>query len=423
MTIRFKKDFDAGAFLSRLGKDRTVDPSSGKVSYHSLFEHLDLVEMLFDGLETDAEIPEVELRSALRRALNSEPFTLVSTKQKLNRFATQYLKREATEYLLITTVSAVGQMPTIVPDPGGCQLSFSAGIPAAFSETRREKLKTAEHMLHSRLPERATYACVSLVARSDHQAAEKALDAIDLQRGLWNFLLNSMTLTRITTGGIRRPVNLICLGPVHTLHFPDGRLASDVFWYEPDYVDAAKAFDITGHAEELAENAKILTNQIDVKSPEYAALIRAAFMRYSRILDDASWETAFVGLWSLLEFLTGTTRADYDRMVKRVAFLFEDHEYVRQVLGQLRDHRNKAIHSGKYPSSIEMHLHRLKQYVHQAMLFHLRFQPSFDSLADATEFLDQPIDAEANRKRMSLAELALRFRQSNGHDPADTYSN
>lgn len=412
MTIRFKGNIDPHAILQRLGVNRSIDPQTSKAVFREIFEHRDLAETLFDELDANSEVPEAELRSAFHLALFGEPFTVSAIVEKLNRFEVEYLERPAASFVLVSTISALGQMPTPSPDPDGCQLEFALQLSAPFGEERQVHLKTAEHMLHAKPRDRVTYASVATTGRSDHQAAEKGLNALDLQRGLWNFLLNSMTHTNITVMGIHRPINSICLGPVHTLHFPDGRLASEVFWYEPEYVGAAKEADLSSHSEELSRNAAILTKLIGDKSPKYAADLRNAFRRYARILDDASWESAFVGLWSLLEFLTGTTRADYERMVKRVAFLFDDHEYVRQVLGQLRDHRNRAVHSGKYPTTIELHLHRLKHYVHQLFLFHLRFQPSFDTMVEAAGFLDQPVDVDTIERRMGIASLALRFRQS-----------
>lgn len=162
----------------------------------------------------------------------------------------------------------------------------------------------------------------------------------------------------------------------------------------------------------------MLTDLIGIKSPEYATDLREAFIRYARILDDANWESAFVGLWSLLEFLTGITNANYDEMVRRITYLFDDHNYVRQVLNHLREHRNAAVHSRQNPTAIELHLHRLKRYVHQALHFHLQFEPSFESLTDATRFLSLPIDTKALKRHRDHAELALRFRQSGSGDSA-----
>lgn len=218
--------------------------------------------------------------------------------------------------------------------------------------------------------------------------------------------------------GIRRPINSICLGPVHTLHLPDGRLATDTFWYEPEYLGADNVSDISAQSKELSEKAAMLTDLIGIKSPEYATDLREAFIRYARILDDANWESAFVGLWSLLEFLTGITNANYDEMVRRITYLFDDHNYVRQVLNHLREHRNAAVHSRQNPTAIELHLHRLKRYVHQALHFHLQFEPSFESLTDATRFLSLPIDTKALKRHRDHAELALRFRQSGSGDSA-----
>lgn len=148
---------------------------------------VDLIEVLFDGLNMHDAIPEAELRAALRQAIFSEPLTRDAIERNLNRFASQYIRREPTNFVLITTVSAVGQMPTSNPDPGGCHLSFAAQIPAPFVAGRLAQVEAAGRSLRAMPRADATFVSIAVTGRSDHQAAEKALRALDLQRGIWNF--------------------------------------------------------------------------------------------------------------------------------------------------------------------------------------------------------------------------------------------
>ncbi len=64
---------------------------------------------------------------------------------------------------------------------------------------------------------------VSVRARSEHEAYEKATGALDLLRGIWNLRLNSAARS---SSGKRKPVNVLQLGPLHSLHEPNGELAS-----------------------------------------------------------------------------------------------------------------------------------------------------------------------------------------------------
>jgi len=64
---------------------------------------------------------------------------------------------------------------------------------------------------------------VHVLEKTIFEAAERALDTLDLIRGAWNYYYNRGRGFRITTGGKRTPVNAIVTGPFHTLHKPNGR--------------------------------------------------------------------------------------------------------------------------------------------------------------------------------------------------------
>ncbi len=64
---------------------------------------------------------------------------------------------------------------------------------------------------------------VSVRARSEHEAYEKATGALDLLRGIWNLRLNSDVRS---SSGKRKSANVLQVGPLHSLHEPNGELAS-----------------------------------------------------------------------------------------------------------------------------------------------------------------------------------------------------
>ena len=55
---------------------------------------------------------------------------------------------------------------------------------------------------------------------------------MDLLRGMWNLRLNSAARS---SSGKRKPVNVLQLGPLHSLHEPNGELATDRYWYDANY--------------------------------------------------------------------------------------------------------------------------------------------------------------------------------------------
>ena len=91
------------------------------------------------------------------------------------------------------------------------------------------------------------FAKISVQGKSDSDAANKAIDAIDLLRGIWNLYHNK----RSTSSGLKEPVNKVVIGPLHTLHFPNGKLATDYWWYETDYRGPLNVFDLSREIEGL----------------------------------------------------------------------------------------------------------------------------------------------------------------------------
>jgi hypothetical protein len=113
----------------------------------------------------------------------------------------------------------------------------------------------AHNYIHGEIPDYYTAARVSVRARSAHEAVEQGLDALDLLRGMWNFVINQRVWFRLHRGA-SKPFNQILLGPLHTLHEPGGKLAVDSFWYEPDYVGPVDPYDFSQNLRPLIDFEK-----------------------------------------------------------------------------------------------------------------------------------------------------------------------
>jgi hypothetical protein len=125
----------------------------------------------------------------------------------------------------------------------------------------------------------------------------------------------------------------------------------------------------------------------------YRESLEDALRRYTRALDLFQWEVAFLGLWGLLETLTGTKPHDsHDLTMRRASFLYPDpeREVHFQTLTHLRHYRNRSVHGGESSATIEAYLYQLKRYVEQLLLFHLTNSYGFGSVEQAGEFLGLP---------------------------------
>ena len=167
-----------------------------------------------------------------------------------------------------------------------------------------------------------------------NEAADKAFDAIDFLRSIWNLALNYNYLSRLLSSGTR-PINRIRLGPIHTLHHPTGKPAAQIYWYDPFYV-AGEAERINDDEwKRIDRTARVIRKRL-AKLP-YASAMRDVLIRYVRALDTSDFEKAFLKLWQILEVLTDTsTSQGYNLTIKRALFIWKDDEMVKAVLEHLR---------------------------------------------------------------------------------------
>ncbi len=85
--------------------------------------------------------------------------------------------------------------------------------------------EAAKNDLFTEAPKNYVAVRVHVSAKSSAQAAENALDSLDLIRGIWNLYENRRHAFRYSFGGKPKPVNKYILSPFHFLHYPSGKLA------------------------------------------------------------------------------------------------------------------------------------------------------------------------------------------------------
>lgn len=156
----------------------------------------------------------------------------------------------------------------------------------------------------------------------------------------------------------------------------------------------------------------ILQNSIEhfARHP-YQTDIENALRRMTQALDHKDKDVSFLKLWQVLEKLTATNNANYDQLIKRVAFLYEDVELTKGVLNHLRLHRNSSVHDGKGSDRIEKYLYQLKRYVQRVLSFHINNPFKVNKLSDAVIFLDLPTDNTILTDRFKQIKKALKFRK------------
>lgn len=399
-------------FANRLVDDISKGVSydeAGRVSFDGTILTNEREFLLFDLLQLHPEVPQQDASSIAHQALfaaASPPgLSLARFLDKASELEREYLSQPVARRVLLTQVSIDPrvELPRMACD--GVTISFPADVPRRFLQARQKILNDAVHGLYVEPPAKYRWLRASVYGRSHIDAGEKALSAIEFRIGLLNLGLNRSKGARWSFGK-RKPVNSIALAPIHSLHWPSGALATETWWYEPNYVtplelENKKVFNGLAFAESAL--------RLLVRLP-YRSCFHDWIRYYGRALEQADWSVSFILLWQVLEAATGTTSAKYETTVRRASFLYGDFEYARRVLSNLRDCRNEIVHSQSDPADIETRLYVLKRFVEAVLVFHLQHAGSFDCLEHATLFLDLPANSADLERRLRLVQKAGKFR-------------
>lgn len=352
--------------------------------------------LIYSMLEFSNEIPEIDARGFVSKAIFNAGAKGEITKKSLiaeiNKLEKTYLSLPIEKYSLASSISLSSSWAINKIKTANSTIFIERSLPAKFEKERESLLKNADNSIFASRPTNYLGVRVVVSAKSIYHAAEQALDVLDFNRGVWNWLLNRRYTRRMSWAGKSEPVNNILLGPIHTLHKPNGKLATtEVWWYEPNYLGAIKLYSPRqGEMEKIGKSFEYVKKIF--KKHKYQQIIQNAFIRYTRSLDERDWATAFIKLWGILELLTDTGKANCNETIKRVAFLYQDREYTCQVLQHLRKYRNSSVHFDKGNSEIEVYMYQLKNYVEALLDFHLINKFGFGTIQEAADFLSLPYE-------------------------------
>ena len=290
---------------------------------------------------------------------------------------------------------------------GDCTITFKPYLTTPYVKAISDIFDSAKYSIVGEIPKNYKNVIVTLSAKSHAEAANRALDSIDLLRGIWNFYENRGHGIRISSGK-RKPVNKFILGALHTLHEPNGNLATNTWWFDPEYVYQIDPYNPSRDLERIYKFQK--TGRKLLRKSRYSQDIVSAILRYTRALDLTNWEDAFLRLWGVLEHLTGTGPDDSHKVTtRRAAFIFGGEEYSRQVLIHLRDYRNRAVHAGSENHEIEAYMYQLKRFVESLLEFHLGSKFGFKNLKEVSTVLDLPCSREELCQKHNALKYAQKF--------------
>lgn len=402
-----RKDTDLPGLAARAERERAEGDPTGFMS--GSFFYSDFAIILGGCVVFDSAVPEEEQKRIIQLVAHdsslARPITENSLLKACSKLEREYLARSRTPYRLLTEISIYSTIEVPRIKVGDSTITFKPKLLNGYA-ARTSLASKSRSTLGFELPNGYMHVSVYVKARSTNEAAERALDALDLVRASWNLALNSGKAWRYSSGR-PSPINDIRLSPFHTIHYSSGALACETFWYDPGYSRPAGSFsDQTKFSDVLAFGAKIRNR---LASLAYREDIERALIRYVRALDSADLSDAYLRLWSLLEYLTDSTHEPYKVATRRAAFMFADRERSLLVLSNLTNYRNRFVHVGSEQGDIESLVFQLKRYVDALLRFHLGSSFGFDSRSEAARFMDQPPDKVELKLRAKRIQQARKF--------------
>ena len=174
-----------------------------------------IVAALQSSMEFGIRMPESDERDVIVEAVRSAATSETITKDVLEEAITEgeeaFAARPDEPYVLVTSVSARHFDGLGPKEVGGKMSRFDRFLPVPFYGAHEEARQAGEDQVVGRLPDSANvlraYAAVRVSAsgRSHEEAQERALDALDLLRGVWNLGINRNIGDRTSIGVRRKP--------------------------------------------------------------------------------------------------------------------------------------------------------------------------------------------------------------------------
>ncbi len=237
-----RKDTDLSGLAARAETAKANGDPTGFLT-GGLF-YSDFAIILGGCIDFEPTIPEFERHRIVQKVAHdsalSRPITAQVLLKACSTLERTYLALPVRPFRLLTEISLWWTLDVPNTKIEGVSITFKPKLNKAYS-LRAHLARDSQISLGHELPSGYLRVAAQLRARSPHEAAERALEALDLLRASWNLALNRGKSWRVTSGR-PTPVNDIRLSPFHTVHESSGVLATNSFWYDPGYRKPANPY-------------------------------------------------------------------------------------------------------------------------------------------------------------------------------------
>lgn len=394
--------------IGRLDKMKSIH-NDGTITFSDGLEFYDYRTALFSAIVLSNDIPDVVKSEMISKSISetAKSGTLKADKllKEISKQESAYSKKPLTDFVLITNMSIKPLVTLRNIMVNGCRIKFSGFLPKKLNSARKNFLKYNKNHVFGDMPSFYTVITITARGRSDLEAGECALNAINTIRSIWNLYYNRGIGTGISSGR-REPVNKIVLGPLHSLHLKSGEF--ERFWYETKYVRPLATKDISSDLPNLRQFEKKVRRITLSSSATIKEKIMKGLLWYVSALDEWDHESAFLKLWSLLEFLTDTTEDRYDVTIRRMASICKDTDFHKEILEHLRKCRNGTIHLNQSPEYAYTLMFQIKRYVETLLIFYLFDGGHFNDTEEIKEYLSLSSNKDSLKTRVRLSNLKLK---------------
>jgi len=258
----FPERVDAtGTILQRLDNILGIN-EKGEVTLGFGTEFNTCVDVLTRCFAFSRHVPETQQRAIVRRAVieakKAGNFSAKAITDKMKAEQGSYLRNPIRRFVLLTSASFrldEKLHPIKLKDN---TLTFMRYRPQNYPLPDGGSFRVTDNTPHDYF-----YIKVHISARDPHGAAELGFQTADFWRAIWNFFYNLGSDFRITFGGDgRKPVNRILPGPLHTLHYPNGRLALEGQWWYTPLVKGVHAEQISRRYIDLRQVERLVRRKI-----------------------------------------------------------------------------------------------------------------------------------------------------------------
>lgn len=389
--------------------------SGDEVHYDSYFEFnisagMLLAELNLSNAITAREREEIVAQTLLAMFRANEN-TIDKLEERIRTYQASKLKLPRKTYHLLASIRAKRPIPLprgnlVAAKIDGVHVRFAEDYP---KKARLKPYKIGDHTVDLRGHPPFVPVWATVKARSELEAADRAMAVIKSMLGCVNFCLNHGA--QRFHSGRRLPGNQVRLVGEQLIFRGDWSRFEDFFFYEEESehperwpVDLDRA---------LSPNRKALDRMLArLNDKVFGKLLIEGMQDYQEALSHMDTALVHIRLWGLLERLTGSEDGESRTTIRRATFISREAEIRRRRLSQAAKARHAFVHRRVRAPFIDHVAEDLRYWVEEMLIYIFFVRRKFRDLDFFFKVLDAPWtakDVERATAILRIAREAIRY--------------